>query len=72
MGAMGATAPPKQQCTLAVITVGWQSHTYGYYIGYTRPKLRFLHVLSYQNMTFPHISYTYQLAEDRAKFYANK
>ena len=37
----------------------------------TRPNYDFLHVLSYQTMTFPHISYSY-LAEDRAKFYANK
>ena len=33
----------------------------------TRPKLRFATCPVYQNMTFPHISYTY-LAEDRAKF----
>ena len=48
------------------------------YLGYgqgcvysTRPKLRFTACPVYQNMTFPHTSYTY-LAEDRAKFYANK
>ena len=35
------------------------------------PKLRFPTCPVYQNMTFPHISYTY-LAEERAEFYANK
>ena len=37
---------------------------------YTGPKLRFptMSCPAYQNMTFPHISYTY-LAEDRAGFY---
>ena len=35
----------------------------------TGPKLRFPTCPAYQNMTFPHISYTY-LAEDRAGFYA--
>ena len=39
-------------------------------VGYiTGPKLRFPTCPAYQNMTFPHISYTY-LAEDRAEFYA--
>ena len=36
----------------------------------TNPKLRFPTCPAYQNMTFPHISYTY-LAEDREGFYAN-
>ena len=37
----------------------------------TGQKLKFPMCPAYQNMTFPHISYTY-LAEDRADFYANK
>ena len=44
---------------------------HGSCIMYTRPKLSFPTCPVFQNMTFPHISYTY-LAEDRAKFYANK
>ena len=35
------------------------------------PKLKFPTCPAYQNMMFPHISYTY-LAEDRVEFYANK
>ena len=35
----------------------------------TGPKLRFPTCPAYQNMTFPHITYTY-LAEDRVGFYA--
>ena len=42
-----------------------------YLLNNTRPKLKFPTCPVYQNMTFPHISYTY-LAEDRAKFYENK
>ena len=37
----------------------------------TGPKLRFPTYPVYQNMTFPHISYTY-LPEDRVEFYANE
>ena len=39
-------------------------------VHHTRPKLRFPTCPAYQNMTFPHISYTY-LTEDRAEFHAN-
>ena len=37
----------------------------------TRPKIKFPTCPVFQNMTFPHISYTY-LAEDRATFHANE
>ena len=38
---------------------------------YTGPKMRFPIRFVFQNVTFPHISYTY-LAEDRATFHANE
>ena len=37
----------------------------------TRPKTKFPTCPVYQNMQFPHISYTY-LAEDRAEFHENE
>ena len=42
-----------------------------YDVAITRPKIKFLHYPVSQNMTLPHISYTY-LAEDRATFHANE
>ena len=38
---------------------------------YIGPRLRFPICFVFQNVTFPHISYTY-LAEDRATFHANE
>ena len=38
---------------------------------FTGPKIRFPIRFVFQNVTFPHISYTY-LAEDRATFHANE
>jgi hypothetical protein len=37
----------------------------------TRSKIKFPTCPVFQNMTFPHISYTY-LAEDRAEFHVNR